>query len=282
MSDREMFNRVNSICKDRWRFDVLTAKWTRNGEGSAISLRFSSDSTDAAIQAHQIAIIEHLNHGIPSATLTRNLTWSRVVIASVPCMDGRDEDGIEIFTPIESISKQLHHLPAFQRLNITLAPRWELDMEGKCFANITLAFEDPFGDLAHDIVKRPIYLNGSRCPIRILQDKIVVRQCTRCWRIGASHLACAIRCCFCGKGHHSDEHQNECVECAKEDRIAAGRECTHIACTTCRSPNRPPAPHPANSESCPARTHFIHVQRKRTCQMTEFQRDHIRRSTSRV
>jgi len=165
MSDREMFNQVNSICKDQWRFDVLAAKWTRNGEGSAINLRFYSDSTDVAIQTHQIAILEHLNHGISSATLTRNLTWSCVVIASVLCLDGRDEDGIEIFTPIESISKQLRCLPAFQRLNITLAPRWELDMEGKHFANITLAFEDPFGDLARNVVKRPIYLSRSHCPI---------------------------------------------------------------------------------------------------------------------
>lgn len=58
VTDREMFCRVNSIRKDKWRFDVLTAKWTHNGEGHAINLRFSSDSTDAAIQAHQIAILE--------------------------------------------------------------------------------------------------------------------------------------------------------------------------------------------------------------------------------
>ena len=282
MTDKEMFNRVNCIPKDRWRFDVLTARWTRNGEGHAITLRFSSDSTDAAVQAHQIAILERLNHGVPSATLTKNFMWSRVVIASVPCLDDIDEDGTEIHTPIETVVEQLQRMPLFQRLNVTLAPRWELNLEGKRFANITFAFEDPFGDLARNFIMHPMFLNGSRCPLRILQDKIAVRQCTRCWRIGASHLACSIRCRFCGKGHHSDDHQKECLDCAREDRVAAGKECTHIACITCRSPNRPPAPHPADSEGCPARNHFIHTQRKRSCEMANYQRDHVRRSTGRV
>ena len=189
---------------------------------------------------------------------------------------------MEIHTPIETVTEQLQRMPLFQRLNVTLAPRWEPDLQGKRFANITFAFEDPFGDLARDLIRRPMFLNGARCPLRILQDKIAVRQCTRCWRIGASHLACSIRCRFCGKGHRSDDHQKECLDCATEDRIATGKECTHFSCTTCRSPNRPPAPHPADSEGCPARSHFIHTQRQRSRQMAEYQRDHVRRSTGRV
>lgn len=219
---------------------------------------------------------------MPSATLVKNFTWSRVVIASVPCVDDIDAEGHDITTPIERITEQLRHLPSFQPLNITLAPRWEQDMEGKRFANITLALEDPFRDLARKLVMQKVYLNGACCPIRILQDRIAIQQCARCWRISASHVACTIRCRFCGKNHHSDDHQKECIDCAREDRIAAGQECSHIACITCQSPNRPPAPHPADSEGCPARSHFVHTECQRSRQMASFQRDHVRRSTGRV
>jgi hypothetical protein len=276
MSDMQMFNAVNCIDKETWAFDVVSAKWTKNGLGPSIMVRFTADTTEKAIETHQLSILNKLGHGIHSATLTRNLTWSRIAVMSIPCMEEPDEDGVYELMDVTKITRQLESNPLYKRLHITQPPRWMGEVEGKTFADVQFSFEDPFGDLARDFMSKATWLNGKSCPTRKLPDRLDVKQCARCWRFGANHPACKPICKLCGGDHAVSEHQRHCATCTRDGWAADGQSCVHFACPNCRTANKPPANHTADDPQCPTKGKHVKTLRDRSNAMAEYQRTKLR------
>ena len=119
LSDQAMFWITNSINKERWTFDTLVVRWT---PGNNISLRFSAQTSEASVEAHQMEFIRRLGHNRRGVTLTRSFKWSKITIKDVPCFLDRDEDGVETFVDIDDIITQLGDNPLYNRLSITQQP----------------------------------------------------------------------------------------------------------------------------------------------------------------
>jgi hypothetical protein len=278
MKSRDMFNRVNCIDKSEWPFDVVSANWTQGGSGPSILLRFSGATTHRAIETQQMKILSRLDHGVGTATLTQNLSWSKIVVMGVPCIKDYVNDEY-VYTDIEEIVEQLKRLPQYQRLPVMLQPRWLGPLhEGQTHADLSFAIEDPFGDLARDFLSRALWLGGMKCPVRQMKDRVAVRQCGRCWRFGQTHRACESRCRLCGRPHGTQEHQQHCETCTREEWSAQGKECSHLSCTNCRAARKPQHDHAADEESCPMRRMEATAARSRSNAMISHQRDQLRRS----
>ena len=202
LHSQRMFSRIAAISQDKWKLNCLEVKWTKNG---SITLRFPAATHDDALKFHQMNILRTLNHRDADATFTQQHRWSRVTIYNVPCIT-EDEDGESAFVEPETLTNQLSSNFLFKRLNITETPRWIDVLEqlppDASTARFGFGFEDPFGDLARDLCGNGfIFIQGTRCPIKVLKNKVFVGQCTRCWRLGQSHINCQPRCRLCGGSH---------------------------------------------------------------------------------
>ena len=282
---QRLFSRIAAIPQDRWKLNCLEVKWTKNG---SISLRFPAATHEDALKFHQMNILRILNHGDANATFTQQHRWSRVTIYNVPCLT-EDEDGEKIFVDANSLKNQLSQNFLFSRLNLTESPRWIDVLEhlppDATSARFGFGFEDPFGDLARDLCGNGfIFIQGTRCPIKILKNKVFVGQCTRCWRLGQSHINCQPRCRLCGGSHPTTLHQDSCLECNRLDNKQKGVECSHVSCANCRElgkGKKTEGKHAMDSPRCVSRSDFVRQKRSRLEQMYEAQRQTLRRSFGR-
>ena len=282
---QRLFSRIAAIPQDRWKLNCLEVRWTKNG---SISLRFPAATHEDALKFHQMNILRTLNHGDADATFTQQHRWSRVTIYNVPCLT-EDEDGEKIFVDANSLKNQLSQNFLFSRLNLMESPRWIDVLEhlppDATSARFGFGFEDPFGDLARDLCGNGfIFIQGTRCPIKILKNKVFVGQCTRCWRLGQSHINCQPRCRLCGGSHPTTLHQDSCLECNRLDNKQKGIECSHVSCANCRElckGKKTEGKHAMDSPRCVSRSEFVRQKRSRLDQMYEAQRQTLRRSFGR-
>ena len=282
---QRLFSRIAAIPQDKWKLNCLEVKWTKNG---SISLRFPAATHEDALKFHQMNILRTLNHGDADATFTQQHRWSRVTIYNVPCLT-EDEDGEKVFVDADSLRNQLSQNFLFSRLNLTESPRWIDVLEhlppDATSARFGFGFEDPFGDLARDLCGNGfIFIQGTRCPIKILKNKVFVGQCTRCWRLGQSHINCQPRCRLCGGSHPTTLHQDSCLECNRLDNKQKGIECSHVSCANCRElckGKKTEGKHAMDSPRCVSRSEFVRQKRSRLDQMYEAQRQTLRRSFGR-
>lgn len=280
ITDREMFYRINSADKSVWNFQAVSARWSPNG--GSIVIRFSGETKLNAIEFHQLEFLHRLNHGVKEAVFLRNFKWSKINIYNVPCIEDIDADGSEIFTDISTIEKQLLANPLYSRLNVTLRPRWMGDLTGTTCATVGFAFEDPFGDMAKDFTSHAVYLQGTRCPAKLLKEKVLLDQCQRCWRLGESHINCNILCRLCGEGHSYTTHQDSCLPCGRDGFKAAGRDCTHLSCHNCKTLGQTNSGHAANDPRCPSRNKMIKNLRDKNEAILEYQRQRLRTTLGRT
>ena len=286
LHSQRMFSRIAAISQDKWKLNCLEVKWTKNG---SITLHFPAATHDDALKFHQMNILRTLNHRDADATFTQQHRWSRVTIYNVPCIT-EDEDGKSAFVEPEMLTNQLSSNFLFKRLNITETPRWIDVLEqlppDASTARFGFRFEDPFGDLARDLCGNGfIFIQGTRCPIKVLKNKVFVGQCTRCWRLSQSHINCQPRCRLCGGSHPTTLHQDSCLECNRLDNKLKGIECTHVSCANCRElgkGKRTEGKHAMDSPRCVARSDHVQQKRSRLEQMYEAQRQALRRNVGRL
>ena len=72
--------KVNALAesnKNLHRFRCLAAKWT---EGNNLSLQFSTDTKDAALEQSRVSIIQALEQKENEVTFKKNVAWSKIVI----------------------------------------------------------------------------------------------------------------------------------------------------------------------------------------------------------
>ena len=277
MSPAQMHTAVNSLDKCDWAFDVVSANWSQSGNGNCIMLRFTTQTTEQAIDIHHAKILARLSHGIAGATLTRNVQWSKVVVMNVPCRkirvqplgeDASEEDQpmheneeIESYWTPEDLDNQMKINPLYQRLHVTQKPNWTSAADGimgRTHANISFSFEDPNGEYTADLFTRPMYIFNERCPMRVWKEKVHVLQCDRCWKLGPSHVDCNRKCrCCASTGHLEGIHQIHCAVCEKEGWISKGKACIHYGCANCN------ANHAADDGNCQARAKYVRIQRNR-------------------
>jgi len=182
----------------------------------------------------------------------------------------------------QCIESQLLANPLYSRLNVTLKPRWLGDLDGSTCANIGFAFEDPFGDMAKDFTSHAVYLQGARCPAKLLKEKVLLDQCQRCWRLGESHINCNVLCRLCGGGHSYTAHQDSCLPCSRDGFKADGRDCTHLSCHNCKTLGHSNPGHAANDPRCPTRNKMIKNLRDKNEAILEFQRKRLRSTLGRI
>ena len=283
LHSQRMFSRIAALPQALWKLNCLEVKWTKNG---AISLRFPAGTRDEALKFHQMSILRTLNHGDADAVFTQQLKWSRVTIYNVPCFTEGEDGERELVDPA-TIRHQLSQNFLFNRLNLTESPRWidvieQLPPDAST-ARFGFGFEDPFGDLAKDLCGNGfIFVQGAKCPIKTLKNKVFVGQCPRCWRLGQSHINCQPRCRLCGGSHPTTLHQDSCLECNRLDNKAKGIECQHVSCANCKNlGKKTEGKHPMDSPRCVSRSEFVRFKRSKLEQMYDAQRQALGRSFGR-
>ena len=69
--------------KNLHRFHCLATKWTK---GNNLSLQFSADTKDAALEQLRVSIIQALEQKENEVTFKKNVAWSKIAIRNVPAI----------------------------------------------------------------------------------------------------------------------------------------------------------------------------------------------------
>ena len=152
LTDCVMWSLVNSIDKSVYGFEALSVNWSGCGKGPSIMIRFSGTTIANNIDTHCGEIRKRLAHGkdVRTVTLTKNVRRSKVVVASVPCMDPINGD---VPYTIAHVTEEMAKNPLFKRLKFISHPHWLTDnLELRTLGNIAFVFEDPDGSYADDLI----------------------------------------------------------------------------------------------------------------------------------
>ena len=252
-------NALTESNKNLHRFRCLAAKWT---EGNNLSLQFSADTKDAALEQSRVSIIQALEQKENEVTFKKNVAWSKIVIRNVPAIAYDDEDVDPRMWTSKEIEVELHRNEAFKNVEFTREPAWAChpDTYAKIpnltHANVVITFEDPDGSLANKLIKSDVWMFASRVVPKHWVERIDLKQCERCWSLGFVHSHCQQYCRVCASDRHTEAtHNISCAPCVATFGEQGVRKedfkCKHIRCKNCAQPQF------ADHQDCEARKEKI-------------------------
>lgn len=233
------------------KYRLLCAKWNTHGN---LILSFNPGTNPTAIFTIKEDIHKALRLPSP-AVFSRDVAWSKVLIAGVPT--GLSPMGYgEVYSEKQLREEVLANNPFIAALNITQDPRWVIHPENlardNCYkSSVSFVFEDPDSMIASELVKQPTYMFANVVHPRIWIDKPVLKECTRCLALTHFVDSCRKRehCDCCGGGHSTSMHRIHCMPCKKA--TTPGADCPHPPkCIHCKGP------HNASTPTCPERAKY--------------------------
>lgn len=131
------------------------ANWTK---GDNITLRFSNNSKDEAIEKAQLSIMEKLNHSLTNTKFGKNLAWSKITIPNVPCCQ-QNTSAAEMHTnksllwTNQQLEAEICANPKCEHLVFTQAPNWMKPRgdfkENELYRTVYFSFKDPDGTITN-------------------------------------------------------------------------------------------------------------------------------------
>ena len=143
--------------------------------------------------------------------------------------------------------------PVCQDLTLVSPPRWVgLDRmkPNARHGSITFAFIDEDGSRLRQMKQSPPCLFGSFVRPKLAVSKPLIKQCSRCWKLGHLVESCqrkadVVVCFICGAAHRGSEHQFKCPRTNRHD----GLKCScPVVCLNCKKTG-----HSAKDIRCPLR-----------------------------
>jgi len=176
---------------------VSAAKWTP--KGNLVVFAGPDTTHDQLLSASHIltsAVSSRLNTPEPSRLVARaNVKWSKILINGVPLFAAGPAPG-----PASSAAchaSLVEHNPAYKALRVTQMPSWvrapaTYNSAAKDKSSLVVAFEDPDGSLARDLIKgRSLFVFGAQAVVRKWKYKPPSPN-TRVRRIADARLAAQV------------------------------------------------------------------------------------------
>ena len=119
----------------------------------------------------------------------------------------------------EELANEVFENKCFQGLFFPGPPSWlqhPAFMQTQDKATVMMAYVDRDNSITAKAKKESIVMFGRQVQFVPVGDKPIQYQCSRCWAIGHRNKECrlaagVVRCFICGKSHHGNVHNYECV-----------------------------------------------------------------------
>lgn len=234
--------RIAKEVGDTQQTEVLAAMLKPNGN---YVVTFTNDIPPALDHTIKLAIKEELARDHPTAEVSRDMPWTKVIVHNISVTDG---DGVA--RSMDSISAALKKNPILKNITLTQEPRWihpPERMAGKSASAVSFAFEDDGSVLRH-ITKHNLYLFGMLSRVERWNERPKNAQCKKCYSVKHNTANCprtTTTCRVCGKaGALERDHKDHCEECKKTSYT--GPKCPHMCCVNCHQQD-----HCADDPRCP-------------------------------
>jgi hypothetical protein len=226
------------------KLKVIAATLRPNGN---YVITFSADSSPRLIEENKTLISKALAPDHPTAIVTKNEPWTKVVVHRISLLDDtlRPRTAASL---LEAISVN----PILKDVRITHPPSWvksDENLKGRTFSAISFAFIDKQDPILPSLLKEPFFMFGTPAQVERWQEKLRPIQCKKCWHLTHTVKQCRCihqRCRRCGKMGSEEQHREHCDECKKLPDAPA--LCVHSSCPNCLAKD-----HCADDPQCPVK-----------------------------
>ena len=270
-------DKINLHCKE-YNIKAVLAEWTKVGN---LSITFNYDSKEKNINNAAATIINILNPSSPNkSNFTKVVPWSKFVYPRVPCKEFKPEnissdemiiqDDVKLWSTERLIQEVRNSHPLLKECLFVQEPSWTVHPDILLnnplteHANLCFAISDPDGSISKEVINSDAIIFSTKVLPTAWKEKVNLRQCTRCWFLGATHPSCPPKCRLCGSKNHLEENHNQscegCKNTGKPIHEIKSKDwiCIHTKCFNCGNA------HPADDPSCQARDEGIRSARARS------------------
>jgi hypothetical protein len=224
--------------------NLLVLGVTSKPNGNYI-VSFANSSSEPDAEEHKQILLSTLAPNHSSATVFRDIPWTRVIVHNIALKDDNFVNRTE-----EDINAALKLNPILHEVQITQSARWILPPErlaNKRASSISFSFIDKPNSIIPALLTEPFHMYGARVRVEPWKNIPKFAQCKRCWKISHNTQSCSAvnpRCRKCGKTGTEDKHDEHCSECKRNP--SANLPCSHISCSNCHAHD-----HCADDPKCP-------------------------------